>query len=220
MAYEVHGSAGSGSVAVEAALTLIGAPYRVVDAGDFRDTAQAVAALNPLRQQPVLTWTRPDGGTEVMTESAAILIHLAECYPEARLAPLADDPDRPRFLRWMSYVSSAIYSLFWISDGPQRLVGPDANGSHAAVRAACAERVAACWRMMESQIEPGRFLLGPEPSVLDLYVAVVSRFTPRRARFEREAPRMGEVMARVDALPALERLWAERMPFEPGWKDR
>ncbi len=37
--------------------------------------------------------------------------------------------------------------------------------------------------MMDSQITPGRFLLGEEMTVLDLYVAVASRWTPRRRRF-------------------------------------
>src|ERR1700761_1380645 len=106
--YVVHGAQGSGSVAVEAALTLIGAPWRLVDQGDTDDlaTSAAIAAVNPMRQVPLLVL--PDG--EVMTESAAILIRLAERHPEARLAPGASDPGRGQFLRWMSFVSSAIYA--------------------------------------------------------------------------------------------------------------
>ena len=64
---------------------------------------------------------------------------------------------------------------------------------------------------MEGQIAPGRYLLGDELSVLDLYVAVVSRFNPRRKRFYEAAPRMGEVVRRVDEDPRLTALWAERM---------
>ncbi len=48
-----------------------------------------------------------------------------------------------------------------------------------------------------------RYLLGDRVSVLDLYVAVVSRWQPRRLRFYREAPRMAEVVRRVDAEPRL-----------------
>ncbi|MNC62141.1 hypothetical protein D3C75_1121330 [compost metagenome] len=50
--------------------------------------------------------------------------------------------------------------------------------------------------------------------MLDLYVAVASRWTPRRARFTAEAPRMAEVVRRVDDLPALRDFWTERFPFE------
>ena len=72
MTYTVYGAAGSGSVPVEAALTLIGAPYKVVEAVTWEGEAQRgkVAAVNPMRQIPALV--TPDG--ETITESAAILI--------------------------------------------------------------------------------------------------------------------------------------------------
>lgn len=52
-----------------------------------------------------------------MTESAAILIHLADLHPRARLAPGLGDPRRAQYLRWMAYVSAAIYAFGWIMDG-------------------------------------------------------------------------------------------------------
>jgi glutathione S-transferase len=45
-----------------------------------------------MQQVPVLVL--PNG--ELMTESAAILIHLADSHPAARLSPTLDDPRRPR----------------------------------------------------------------------------------------------------------------------------
>jgi GST-like protein len=81
-----------------------------------------------------------------------------------------------------------------------------------------AERIADCWRMMDEQVTPGRYILGDELSVLDIYVAVVSRWTPRRRRFYEVAPKMGEVVRRVDAEPRLRELWAERFPFVEGWE--
>ena len=72
--YTLFGSKGSGSAAIEAALTLLGEPFRSVDAaswepGSGRDELQRV---NPLCQIPTLVLA--DGS--VLTESAAILIHL------------------------------------------------------------------------------------------------------------------------------------------------
>src|SRR4051812_38291897 len=96
-AYLVYGAQGSGSVAVEAALTLIGAPYRVVELAPFdsEDDAEAMGKVNPMRQVPALVLP----GGELMTESAAVLVYLAETYPEAKLSPQAGSPLRPRFLR-------------------------------------------------------------------------------------------------------------------------
>lgn len=215
MAYTLYGAAGSGSIPVEAALTLIGAPYRVIETVTWEgdEARERVAAVNPMRQVPALVL--PDG--EVLTESAAILIWLADRHPEARLAPAPDDPKRGQFLRWMSFIPAAIYSLYWIRDEPSRLVGDDA-GAQAAVLERTAERIAACWAVMDAQIAPDQWLTGADLSVLDLYVTVASRWTPRRRRFYAEAPKLSRIVRRVDALPELAEFWSRRFPFEPGWE--
>jgi len=212
--YIVYGSPGSGSVPVEAALTLIGAPYQVIGETVLRDVARNpdVFKVNPLGQVPVLVL--PDG--EVMSESAAILIWLADRHPEARLAPPPADRRRAAFLRWMAYVSSAIYGLAWVRGDPMRLVSDP--GQVEVVLSRIADRRAQCWRWMDAQIAAGRFLLGDALSVLDLYVATVSRWSPRRTRFYREAPKMAEIVRRVDTEPRLAELWATRFPFHQGWE--
>jgi len=215
MACTVYGAAGSGSVPVEATLTLLGVPFEVVEAPTWEGDEQRdkVAPVNPMRQLPALVLP----GGEVMTESAAILIWLADRHPEAGLAPAPDDPGRGQFLRWMTFVPAAIYSMYWVRDAPSRLAGDDPE-DQARILRRTAERIAECWGLMERQIEPGAFLLGDRLTVLDLYVATASRWMPRRRRFYAEAPRMGEVVRRVDALPALRDFWARRFPFEAGWE--
>ncbi len=213
--YRIFSALGSGGVPVEAAMSLIGLPYEIVEAPTWEGEAQQakVAPVNPLKQIPALV--TPDG--ETITESAAILIWLADRFPEARLGPTIDDPRRAQFLRWMTFIPASIYSLFWISDEPSRLAGPD-EALQARIKAAIKDRIVDCWRMMESQIEPGRYLLGEELTVLDLYVTVLSRWGPRRVRFYEAAPRMSEVVRRVDADPRLAGFWAERFPFFDGWE--
>jgi GST-like protein len=198
--YVVYGQKGTGSVPVEAALLLLGEPYEVVD----RPTDEVMAWVSPLLQVPALVL--PNG--EVMTESAAILIYLADSHPAARLSPPLDDPRRPAFLRWMSYVSAQIYALIWVTDDPGRLAAEEAHKE--VILARVRERMAYCWRMMNAQVSPGRYILGEDLSVLDLYVTVVSCWGPRRARFYQEAPKMAEVVRRVDQDPRLVALWNER----------
>lgn len=210
----IYGEKGFGSAPVEATLTLIGLPYRVVSPkAPFEVAGDAeIARVNPQRQVPALVL--PDG--EVMTESAAILIWLADRYPEARLAPPLSHPKRAAFLRWMSFVSAAIYALFWIRDDPARVIEGEEAGKQ--LRARLGERIASCWHVMDGQVAPDPYLLGADLSVLDLYVTVVSRWAPRRKRFYREAPNMTPVVKRVDAEPRLAAFWAERFPFEEGWE--
>lgn len=195
-------------MAVEAALRIIGRPYRLIEAytwdQDDPESGDQVLAANPMRQVPALVLP----GGEVLTESAAILIWLAEQHPESRLAPEPGEPARGQFLRWMSFVSAAIYSLYWVKDDPSRLAPlPE---SQPLLEQRVLERIADCWGMMERQVRPGRYILGEELTVLDLYVATVSRFRPRRAKFYEVAPRMGEVVRRVDEDPRLKDFWLER----------
>lgn len=204
----LYGAAASGSIAVEAALTLLGLHYDVVEGATWAEEAarDRVATSNPMRQIPTLVL--PDG--EVMTESAAILIYLADLDPAAGLAPGLHDPLRRQFLRWMVYVSSAIYSLHWIKPDVKRIGAPETCRD--AVIEAVHERIAFCWANMDEQLNPGDYLLGDELTVLDLYVAVVSRFGPWRERFEEVAPRMTPVVHRVDNDPRLAQLWRDRFP--------
>jgi GST-like protein len=213
--YVVYGAAGSGSVPVEAALTLLGEPYRVVERKVWEDPVAAadMAAINPMRQVPALVL--PSG--ELMTESAAILIQLADSHPGSGLAPAIDSPLRPRFLRWMSYISAQIYALYWVRDDISRLAADKAH--EPVLRERTAARIGHCWRMMDEQAAPaGRFMLGDQITVLDLYMAVVSRWGPRRRGFYEAAPNLAGVVRAVDAEPRLAALWAERMPFTEGWE--
>ena len=218
--YLVYGAAGSGSTPVEAALTLLGEPYRVVERAVWEDeaAAQEMARINPLGQVPALVLP-PKGkeAGELMTESAAILIQLADSHPGSGLSPALGSPMRPRFLRWMAYISAQIYALYWVRDDIRRLAADKAHET--VLRERTAARISACWTMMEMQAEPaGRFMLGDELSVLDLYLAVVSRWGPRRRGFYAAAPRLGEVARHVDADPRLAGFWAERFPFVEGWE--
>src|SRR5437762_5964592 len=91
---------GTAAMAPHAALAEAGVPYELVRIE--RDEAQSspeYRALNPLGVVPTLV----DGET-VMTESAAILLHLADRFPEARLAP----SDRARFYRWLVFMTNTV----------------------------------------------------------------------------------------------------------------
>jgi GST-like protein len=209
--YVVYGQKGTGSVPVEATLLLLGEPYELLQpaqsenpqAGDL--DAEAMARVNPMQQLPALVL--PNG--ELMTESAAILIHLADSHPAAHMAPVPDDPRRPAFLRWMVFVAAQIYGQVWARDDLSRLAADEAHKP--VIRERTAERMAYCWRIMDAQVSPGRYILGEDFSVLDLYVTVVSHWGPRRPRFYQEAPKIAEVVRRVDRDPRLEKFWAERL---------
>jgi GST-like protein len=206
----VYGAQASGSVAVEAALTLLGIPYTLIEGATWAEAEarERVAPVNAMRQIPTLVYP----GGEVMTESAAILIDLGDRHPNSELTPEPNSALRRPFLRWMLYVSSAIYALHWIKPDVRRIGAPPELRD--AVVDAVHERIAFCWQQMDRQLEPGRYLLGDTLTVLDLYVAVVSRFGPWRPRFYAAAPRLAPVVRRVDADSRLAAFWAARFPLD------
>ncbi len=71
---------------------------------------------------------------------------------------------------------------------------------------------------MDKGLTPGRYLLGDSLSILDLYVATASRWSPGRRRFYEVAPGLADAIRRTDAEPRLQTLWAERFPFSEGWE--
>lgn len=211
---KIFGAVGSGSVPIEATLTLLGIPYEVIEAVTWEDEAarKRVETVNPLGQVPALVL--PSG--EIMTESAAILIYLADLCPQARLAPGLNDPARAQYLRWMTYVSAAIYAFAWIKDDAMRIAASKDDAPRVIDRVH--DRIADCWRKMDEQITPSHYILGDELSVLDLYVTVISRFGPWRTRFYKSAPKMAEIVRQIDADPRLKEFWAKRFPFYEGWE--
>jgi len=204
----LYGAAASGSVAVEAVLTLLGIPFQLIEGETWSSEAarERVSGQNAMRQIPTLVL--PSG--ETLTESAAIMIWLADSHPAAKLAPRLDDPQRAQFLRWMFFISSAIYSLHWIKPDVSRIGAP--LSARDDVVDSVHERIAFCWRTMDGQLSPAKYLLGDTLSVLDLYVAVISRFGPWRERFYEEAPKMTAVIKRIDDDPRLKPLWERRFP--------
>ena len=208
MSWILYGARGSGSVPVEAALTLLGLPYEVVEGQTWLGDPQVLARVervNPMRQIPALV--TPAG--ETLTESAAILTWLADAHPEAGLAPAPGAPGRAQFLRWQMFVASSVYALFWLRADPTRLAPA---GQRQRVLDATANRIVECWTVMDRALAPdGPYLLGERITVLDLYVTAVSAWGPGRARFRAAAPRLARVVDRVEADPRLADLWAERL---------
>lgn len=214
MTFTVYGSPGYGSTIVEGALELLGLPWTSVEAGP-NGTAEEQALLqsiNPLKQTPVLV--TPEGRT--MTESAAILVWLGDLHADKGLAPAPDAPERADYLRWMTYIPAQIYPMYLLKDHPDRWVeGPDAGDQ---LREAAVAQIKAAWTAMEDQVAPEPFILGERMSLLDFYVCVVSRWTPRRVWFAQFCPRLNAVAERIDALPGLQDFWAARFPHGPGWR--
>ncbi len=101
MSYRLYNRPGSGGFVVEAALALADADFDLVELDSKAGTPlpESFREHNPWRQVPTLIL--PDGST--MTETAAILIHLAACHPDMPSRRLRVHPrTRPSCAGWCS----------------------------------------------------------------------------------------------------------------------
>lgn len=196
----LHGQPGWGSAIVEAQLAFYGLPFRFEAVGDLFDSAEArerLRPLNPLVQVPVLV--PPDG--HVLTESAAITLHLADLTGRDDLVPGPQAAERPDFLRWLVFLVANLYPTFTYADDPSRFVKADE-----AVQQAFRAEVDAYARRLWGHVEAaavGPWFLGTRLSALDVYLAVMTRWRPRRDWFAAHAPKLLAAADAAAALPAV-----------------
>ncbi|MCB1448118.1 MAG: glutathione S-transferase family protein [Rhizobiaceae bacterium] len=160
--YRLYGSLGSGSAAVEAALAETGASYEVavIDTKEDAHLSETFRRINPRQQVPALQL--PDGS--VMTEGSAMLLHLADAFPEADLAPRPGTPARAQHDRWLIFAAVNIY------EGELRHFYPDRYGENAASIAETAVAyIERHYGILEDAIA-GPFFFGDRISMLDLYL--------------------------------------------------
>src|SRR4051812_41740308 len=122
--YELYARPGWGSALVEAQLAWYGLLFELNEIEDLFHSAAARLKLqptNPLAQVPTLIL--PDG--QVMTESAAITLHLADVTGSHALVPAPGEPMRPQFLRWLVFLVANVYPTFTYADDPARFVPGD-----------------------------------------------------------------------------------------------
>ena len=196
--WRLYGVPGWGSTLAEAALAWTGVPFEFEDVDGFDKPGpqrDRLLAVNPLARIPTLV--APDG--EVLTESAAIILRLAELHPEAKLAPTADGPQRPAFLNRLIWFVSALYPTFTYRDYPERWA-PDAAEQ-------LIERVDAfrksLWQQFEAEVGDGPWVLGDKPTALDLYVTIMSHWRPRRPWLAEHCPKLHAIALKAEALPQL-----------------
>ena len=209
--FTLYGSTGSGSAAVEAALLLSGAPFRMVRASSWEPDSDQAALLkvNPLGQIPTLQL--PDGS--VLTESAAILIHLGLTFPDSGLLP-ADASARAQAIRGLIYVAANCYAAIGVIDFPERFSEGGDEALHKAIRAGARQRLHACWEVFADQFTAGDqpFFGGNQPGALDLLATVVSRWSGARAHLRERRPALHALFERTEAHPALAALFKRHWP--------
>jgi len=209
--YVLYGKKGSGSAAVEAALELVGAPYRVIETASWEpnEAFAELLKLNPLGQIPTLEL--PDG--TALSESAAILMHLGSAHPESGLLP-RDASARAQAVRGLVFIAANCYAAISVIDFPERWCA-DADSDDAVkerIRAGTRARLHRHWEMFADVFPARPWLGGAEPGALDIHAAVVSKWSGARKHLEERRPAFSAVLQRIEAHPKLASVFTRHWP--------
>jgi GST-like protein len=205
----LYGAKGSGSAAVEAALEIAGLEYRIVNAASWEPDSdlEALRRVNPLLQVPTL---QLDDGS-VLTESAAILIHLGLSAPQSGLLS-TDTATRAQQIRGLVFIAANCYVGVGISDYPERWTTSKSESAIEHVRAGARARLHRYWEMFDDQFRGRPFLSGDAPGALDLLASVVSKWSGTRAHLRANRPEFLATLERIEAVPPIAAVYGRHWP--------
>lgn len=201
--YKLYARKGAGSAAVEALLALLAIEHEIVD---VEKTAIGQApdwflTINPRGEIPALAL--PDGS--VMTESAAMMIHLADAHPESGLAPAVGTPARGQYLRWMVYMAASTYTSDLRMYYPH-LYSTDPNHAEA-IKAKAIIDLARDFDIFAGEMGKGPFILGDKISAADIYVAMLLTWSNDIDALFAKQPKLKQLYDDVSAVAAVRKVW-------------
>jgi len=207
--YLLYGMQGSGSAAIEAALDLCGTQWTLVKAASWEPDAnfEALKAVNPLGLVPTLVL--PEGS--VMTESAAILMHLGDAFPASGLLP-RDVTERAQAQRGLVYIAAHCYAAIGIIDYPERWCDNCDDATAKRIRAGTRAKLHRSWEIFADTFAARPFLGGATLGALDLLAAVVSRWSGTRAHVKTARPAFHETLQRIEKHPIVAPIFARHWP--------
>ncbi|NGX96779.1 MAG: glutathione S-transferase family protein [Candidatus Afipia apatlaquensis] len=169
-----------------------GQPYERVltDISTGAQKTPEFLAVNPMGKVPALK----DGDVSI-AEASAICAYVADCYPEAKLAPPIGDPRRGKYLQWLFFspgcIEPAIIQIFTKIDVPTSTA---AWGSATQV-----------FDVLDAALEKGPYLLGETFSAADIMIGSGLNFAVRLFKMVPPRPSFDRYIDACAARPAFQR---------------
>jgi len=156
-------------------------------------------AINPTGKVPALV----DDDGQLLWESGAILVHLAEKRPESRLLP-ASEPARSEVFRWMFFAATHVQP--WVSVLGQERVWKRSRGEmpNESLVALAERELARFLPTLDAALLHREFLAG-DFSIADIFVGAGLEGAEAR----------GVALADLAAVSA----WRQRLRARPSWED-
>ncbi|MCU6432573.1 glutathione S-transferase family protein [Undibacterium sp. Jales W-56] len=193
---------GNANLAPHMILEEMGIPYELVllDTEKKEHQQAAYMKLNPTGKIPTLL----DDGL-VLTETAAICLHLADKYSGGKLVPALGTPQRAQLYRWLMYLTNTLQAELITYFYPHRLAQEEA--AIAQVKANAEARVAEMIDLLENSLAQsgGAYLLGEQFTLLDPYLFMLCRWTRNMHKPARKREHLGRFLNLLAERPCVQR---------------
>lgn len=212
--YQLYYSPGACSLASHIALEELDADYEATSVviADGAHLQPMYLAVNPRGRVPSLV-IRDGDGERVLTETTAILVYLAQQYPDRDLLPLNAGDGRyslARALEWIGWLGANVHQ------GTTRgVIRPgsftDDESAFESVRAKGRERARVAFADIDERLARSEWALGNRFSFVDAYLLVFYRWGGKCGFVMRDMfPHFTRVMDAVRARPAARKVVAQQ----------
>ena len=161
-------------------------------------------AINPKARVPALV---TDGG--VLTETPAILAFVAQSFPNAKLAPLADPFAFARVQAFNSYLCSTVHVAHAHRMRGNRWV--DDSAAIEAMKKKVPTSVGECFALIERTMLEGPWVMGESYTICDPYLFTLAQWLEADGVDLARLPKIRDHRTRVSARPAVTKALAEEL---------
>lgn len=170
--------------------------------------------LNPNGLLPVLR-----DGDLILYETAAIVLHLCDTYPEAKLAPPIGSAARSEFYKWLMWLTNTLQTTLIVYFYPDRWVQPGNEAGAKEIQRVAERKVASMLAQLDAHLSAHgqEWFMGSSFSALDPYVFTLCRWTRNFAneRPARDYEHLGPYLRKVLARRAVQQVIANEGLAEP-----
>jgi glutathione S-transferase len=201
----LHYIPGSAAMAPHAALAEVGADYTLVlvEEDNRGQRPSAYLSLNPWGQVPTL-----EDGDLVLTESAAIVLHIADRFPDAGLGAPVGTPARSELYRWLSYLSNTVQTTYMHWFYPERFT-TEPEGT-AAIRDCASATLRRHNDWIDGELATRPWLVGGALTGADLFLFMLTRWGRFQDPPPWDSPNLRKHFDRVLQRPGVQRMMTEQ----------
>ncbi|MDO5088031.1 MAG: glutathione S-transferase family protein [Comamonadaceae bacterium] len=210
--FTLYSARGTCAQAVHIALLEAGAPFDLVllDLKAQVQRSAAYLALNPKGRVPALR--TPQG---LLTETPALLVYVAQRFPQAQLAPLEDAFAFARLQAFQSFLASTAHVAH--AHGPRAARWSDDVAAQQSMRAKVPQNMRDAFTHIEENYLPAGsdWVMGAAYSVADAYLYTVAGWLEGDGVDIAEFPKVAAHQARMVQRPAVQQALAQMAAAEP-----